>query len=172
MTLPTDGKDTMDAPISRTRQKKEDHARQMLGERLVELSEIQLEGICLPDEILEAVLLAAKTAAHGARRRQIKHIGALLRRIDTAPIEKTLNVIARGDYEKKAAFKKVETWRDQLRTGNMDLVNDILAECPMAERQQLTQLARNAKKESDGNKGTKASRALFRYLKEVSKKTS
>ncbi len=170
MTFPTEDKDTIDAPISKTRQKKEDHALQMLGERLVELPGNQLEGICLPDEILEAVLLAVKTTAHGARRRQIKYIGTLLRKTDTAPIEAALNVIARGDYEKKAAFKKVETWRDQLRGGNMDLINDILAECPMAERQQLTQLARNAKKESDGNKGTKASRALFRYLKDVSER--
>ena len=168
MTSPTEDNDTIVDPISKTRRKKEDHARQAIGERLVELSENQLERMDLPDEILEEVLLASRTTTHGARRRQIKYIGSLLRNIDITPILNALEVIDRGDYEQKAAFKKIEDWRDRLRSGNMDLINDILAECPMAERQQLTQLARNAKKELEGNKGTKASKALFRYLKEVS----
>ena len=169
MTLLNEDKEPADAPISRTRQKKEDHALQILGERLVNLSVNQLERIGLPGEILEEILLAARTNAHGARRRQIKHIGALLRKIDTAPIETALEVIAMGDYEQKAAFKKIENWRDRLKEGNWELINNILADCPLAERQQLVQLARNAKKEFEGNKGTKASKALFRYLKEVSK---
>ncbi len=137
---------------------------------MVGLSEKQLERVGLPNNLLEAVSLACKTTAHGARRRQVKHIGALLRRIDTAPIEKALNDIAQGDYEKALAFKKLETWRDQLQAGNMTLINEILTDCPQAERQQLTQLARNAKKEFEKNKGVKASRALFRYLKMVSEK--
>ncbi len=168
MTSPIEDKDTLDAPLSRTRQKKEDHARQMLGERLVDLSENQLERIGLSDEILEEVILAGKTTSHGARRRQIKYIGSLLRNIDTTPIEKALEIIDRGDYEQKAAFKKIETWRDKLKEGNMGLIDEILTECPMAERQQLSQLARNAKKEFEENRGTKASKALFRYLKQIS----
>ena len=167
MTPPED-QDAADAPISRTRKKKDDHARQMLGERLVGLSVEQLERLGLSNEVREAVSLACKTIPHGARHRQVKHVGALLRQVDTAPIEKILDDIARGDYEKTLAFKKLETWRDQLRAGNMTVVDEILSACPLAQRQQLTQLARNAKKEFEGNKGVKASRALFRYLKEVS----
>ena len=168
MTFSTENKEPADIPISKTMKKKEDHARQKLGERLVGLSDNQLERIGLSDEILEEIYLARKTTAHGARHRQIKYIGALLRNIDISPIEKTLEIIDRGDYELKAAFKRLENWRDQLREGDMDLINDILEECPLAERQQLTQLARNAKKEFEGDKGTKASKALFRYLKKVS----
>ena len=168
MTSPIEDEDTTDIPISRTKKKKDDKIRQKLGEKLVELPEKELDRIGLSDEILEEILLARKTTAHGARRRQIKHIGALLRGVDTDPIEKALNHIAQINYENNFAFKKLENWRDQLKTGNMDLVNDILEECPLAERQHLSQLARNAKKEFDGNKGTKASKSLFRYLKEVS----
>lgn len=167
MTLYTEDEDTADVPISRTKKKKDDHARQKLGERLVELPEKELERVGLLDVILKEVLLARKTTAHGARRRQIKHIGALLREVDTEPIENALDHIAQINYESKFAFKKLEKWRDKLKAGNMELVNEILTECPMAERQQLNQLARNAKKEFEGNRGTKASKALFRYLKEV-----
>lgn len=167
MTLPIKDEDETDAVISRTKKKTDDHALQMIGARLVELSEKQLEGIELPDNVREAVLLASRTTAHGARKRQVKYIGSLLRKFDTAPIEMALNVIARGDYEKALVFKKLEIWRDQLRAGDMELINKILTDCPLAERQQLSQLARNAKKEFTGNKGVKASRALFRYLKDV-----
>ena len=160
--------DATDLPASRTRKKKEDHARQKFGERLVELSDEQLGRLDLPNELREAVSLARKTTPHGARHRQVKYVGALLRQVDTAPIEKALEDIASGDYEKNLAFKKVEAWRDQLREGNLTMVEEILLACPLALRQQLTQLARNAKKEFEGKKGVKASRALFRYLKEIS----
>lgn len=168
MTFYTEDEETVDIPVSRTKKKKNDKARQKLGERLVGLSENQLERIGLSDEIVEEVHLAGKTTAHGVRHRQIKYIGSLLRNIDISPIEKALEIIDRGDYEQKAAFKKLENWRDRLKEGDMKLINEILGECPLAERQQLTQLARNAKKEFEGNKGTKASKALFRYLKKVS----
>lgn len=160
--------DATELPVSRTQRKKADHERQKLGERLVTLSVEQLERIDIPAELLEAVRLARKTTQHGARRRQVKYIGALLRRVNIAPIEKAVEVIAQGDYKRAQAFNKIESWRDQLRSGNMELINEILIACPQAQRQRLAQLARNAKKEFEGNKGNKSSKALFRYLKEIS----
>ena len=168
MTLSAENHDTTVPPISRTQQKKAVHVRQKLGERLVGLSAEQLERIEMSNELRKAVLLARKITRHGARRRQVKYVGALLRRVDITPIEEAMDDIAQGDYEKALAFKKIESWRDQLRAGNMTLINEILAAFPHAQRQQLTQLARNAKKEFEGNKGMKSSKALFRYLKEVS----
>jgi ribosome-associated protein len=168
MTAWTDDQEGADFPVSRTQRKREDHARQKLGERLVALSAEQLDGIGLPKELLEAVSVARKTTANVARRRHVKHVGTVLRRIDTAPIEKALESIDRGDYEKALAFKKIEAWRDRLRGGDVAPIEEILSACPSAERQRLSQLARNAKKEFEGGKGIKASRALFRYMKEVS----
>ena len=168
MTAFTDDQEIADSTVSRTQRKKEDHARQKLGERLVALSAEQLDGIGLPNELREAVSVARKTTANVARRRHVKHVGTVLRRIDTTPIENALKGFERGDREKALAFEKIETWRDRLREGDLTLIEEILSVCPGAERQRLTQLARNAKKEFAGGKGIKASRALFRYLKEVS----
>jgi ribosome-associated protein len=78
---------------SRTRKKKEDRALQRLGEQLVALPSGQLETMALPDEIRTAVEFARKISKHGARRRQIKHIGALLRHIDSQPIQIALERI-------------------------------------------------------------------------------
>ena len=75
---------------SRTQRKNEDRALQMLGQELVDLSSQQLQNIKIPDEILEAVRFARKITRHGARRRQIQRIRALLREVDVESIQNAL----------------------------------------------------------------------------------
>ena len=78
---------------SRTRKKNEDRALQRLGEQLVALPSGQLESMELPDELLTAIEFARKIRKHGARRRQIQYIGALMRHIDPQSIETVLDRI-------------------------------------------------------------------------------
>jgi len=85
---------------SKTQKKKEDRALQRLGEQLVALQPRRLDAMELPDEILAAVEFARKIKSHGARRRQILHIGALLRHVDPQPIEIALKSIGSGNPEK------------------------------------------------------------------------
>ncbi len=153
---------------SRTQRKKADQARKALGEALLKLSPDQAAGIDLPSDLRAAVQLARRTRAHGARRRQMQYIGTLLRRIDTAPIKKALANIQRGDLEKAQAVKRIEAWRDALRDGHDEIIETILAVCPEADRQQLRQLARNARRDAREGKGPAASRKLFRYLQKIS----
>ena len=82
---------------SRTQKKNEDRALQRLGEQLIALPPGQLEAIELPDELLTAIELAHKMKSHGARRRQIQYIGALMRHIDHQPIEAALERIGTGN---------------------------------------------------------------------------
>ncbi len=153
---------------SRTQKKNEDRALQKLGEQLMGLSSEQLEEIEMPEELLEAVRFAGTIKRHGAKRRQMNYIGALMRDIDHTPIRNALENIRHGDYQKALEFKKVEKWRDELKQGNKELIEEILTSCPDAERQRLTQLSRNAIKEYKSGKGVKSSRILFRYLKQIS----
>lgn len=157
-----------DHPKSRTQLKKEDKALQQLGESLVALSTDQLDGIDMPEVLRGAVDLARRTRSHGARRRQLKYIGKLMREIDCGPIRNAFQNIQLGDLQKIRAFKKIENWRDELKAGNLLMIEEILSSCPEAERQRLTQLARNAHTHSETDKAVKSSRLLFRYLKEVS----
>ncbi len=85
---------------SRTRKKNDDRALQRLGKQLVALPFGQLETMGLPDELLTAVKFARKIKSHGARRRQIQHIGALMRHIDPQPIETALERIRPGNRRK------------------------------------------------------------------------
>lgn len=155
-------------PPSRTQRKKADHARKALGETLVALSPEQTAAIDLPAELRAAVHLARKTRTHGARRRQIQYIGTLLRRIDTGPIQAALDNIRRGDLKKARTFRRITAWRDALQNGDEEILGEILSACPDADRQQLRQLARNARRAEERASGSAASRKLFRYLRDVS----
>ncbi len=82
---------------SRTQKKKEDKALQRLAEDLVALQPGLLETIELSDALLEDIKFARSIKSHGARRRQTKHIGAVLRQIDPQPIKKALDGIRQGN---------------------------------------------------------------------------
>lgn len=151
---------------SKTKKKKEAEALQELGEQLVRLSAAQIEDIDLPEEIYEAVALA-KTLKRGALRRQLQYIGTLMRKNDPGPIQEALRNIEEGDYRKAAGFKEIERWRNELIAGNETLIEKILKKYPGSDRQQLTQLVRNAIKERENNKPPKAFRLLFRYLEKI-----
>lgn len=153
--------------ISRTRKKKDALALQELGEKLVSLSIEQIERINLPQEIFDEVKFTKSIKKHGAKRRQLQYIGALMRKIDIEPIQKAIENIEFGEQQKASEFKKVEKWRDELINGNNSLIEEILSVHPIAERQRLSQLVRNARKETENNKPPKSSRALFRYLKDL-----
>ncbi len=153
--------------ISKTQKKKEALSLQALGEQLVKLSKEQIEGIDLPAEIHEAVMFAKTIRKHGALRRQLQYIGTLMRRYDTEPVREALSQLEQGNYKKALEFREIERWRDELVAGNKALIEEILTRYPDTNRQKLTQLIRNAEKEQLNNKPPKASRLLFRYLKEI-----
>src|SRR2546421_611141 len=77
-------------PLSKTRRKKEMHALQDMGERLVQFDLKQLQELDLPETLTDAVLEARRIRAHGARRRQMQLIGKLMREIDASPIQEKL----------------------------------------------------------------------------------
>lgn len=157
-----------DLPKSRTQLKKEDKALQKLGESLVALAPDQLEGIDMPAVLREAIQQARKTRTHGARRRQLKYVGKVMREIDCEPIYQAIRNLQLGDLQKARAFQQIEAWRDELKAGNYQVIEEILNCSPNAERQRLTQLARNAHANCQTEKAVKSSRLLFRYLKEIS----
>lgn len=152
---------------SRTQKKKEAEALQVLGEKLANLSHEQIKDIDLPDDIYEAVRFAKTIKSRGARRRQMQYIGTLMRNIDPGPVMEAIRNIEEGDLKKAAAFREIETWRDELVSGNKALMEEILKQCPETDRQQLNRLVRNAIKERGSHKPPKSSRALFRYLANI-----
>ena len=85
---------------SRTEKKNEARALQRLGEQLIALPSGKLKTLELPDELLAAIEFTHKIKSHGARRRQIQYIGALMRNVDPQPIQTALERIRSGNFRK------------------------------------------------------------------------
>ena len=124
----------------------------------------------MEEELKEAVLFAKSLKKHGARRRQLQYIGALMRKTDISPIKKSLELISFGQKIDNQNFMKVEKWRDGLISGDGKTFKEIIAFFPNIDRQHLNQLIRNANKEEKKGKPPKSSRQLFRYLKNLLEK--
>ena len=84
------------ARLSRTQKKKAALSLQDLGERLVKLSDEQLEKIGLAEDILKAVKLAKTIKKHGPFDRQMQYVGSLMRKYDPAPVQEFLDALDRG----------------------------------------------------------------------------
>lgn len=156
-----------DLEKSRTQLKKEATALQKMGEKLVLLSDDQLDRMELPMRLLEAIQSVRAIKSRGARRRQMQYIGSLMRGVDAEPIEQALLAIEQGAYGQARAFHRIEAWRDQLVDGDDDVIRDILDTFPDADRRRLGQLVRSARKEKEKDAPPKSARNLFRYLKSL-----
>lgn len=150
---------------SRTQRKQEVQALQKLGERLVALTPEQLHKVPMEEELLEAVLLAQKLKKHEAKRRQMQYIGSLMRHVDPELINTALS---RVDQEHQAdihVFRQTEKWRDQLLSGDSELIPKLTERFQDIDPEQILRLVEDSRSERAAGRQPKASRALFRYLK-------
>ncbi|WP_392551794.1 ribosome biogenesis factor YjgA [Orbus wheelerorum] len=151
--------------VSKSEIKRDAEVLKKLGVELVELSKHELERIPLDDSLSYAVELAQKIKKEG-HRRQIQYIGKLLRSRDIEPITQALDKLKNRHNQQIAQVHKIEKLRDQLiETGDAETILKIY---PAADRQQLRNLARLAKKEQEENKPAKSSKQIFQYLKQLS----
>jgi ribosome-associated protein len=153
-------------PISKTRRKREMHARQDLGEELVGLSDAQLSALDLPEKLLDAVLMAKRIQKFGALRRQLQYIGRLMRDVDSVAIAAQLEAWKGPSRGAIARVHVLERWRDQL-IGSDNAVADLAAAYPGCDLQPLRTLVRNARREQALGMPPKSTRELFQALKEI-----
>lgn len=156
-------------PKSKSQIKREMHGLQVLGERLTELSKDQLKNIEMPGELYDSVLFAKSIKSHGAKRRQMQHIGKLMRKIDPASIQDAFDDIDRGRHRDIFLFKQAESWRDAIVAGDSNILEEIQNRFQNADNKKLRQLADNAVKETIQGKHGKSFRLLFRYLMDLLK---
>jgi ribosome-associated protein len=154
---------------NKTQIKKDIAALFILGEEMSTLSTAQVNTLELPDKIHKAVIEVSGMPHKGARKRLLKFIAAQLHKIDVEPIQEKFARIKNKSVHSVREHHIIEQWRDRLIADGTEAVHDLLAEQPQADRQQLRQLLRNVKKETEANKPPKSSRLLYRFLKELFK---
>jgi ribosome-associated protein len=152
-------------PKSKSQVKRELLALHELGRALVGLPNKSLSQIPVSDATRDAIL-EAKQLKMEALRRQLKHVGKLMRDEDAGAIRLALAKLRKPHEKEVTVFHEVEDWRDRLLAGEDALVDELCGRFSGVERQRLWQLVRNARKERDLGKAPKSARVLFRYLKE------
>lgn len=152
--------------VSKSEIKRDAEALKKLGEKLVELTQANLDKVPLDETLLDAVNLARKSVKE-ARRRQLQFIGKLLRSADVEPIQEALDKIENKHNQQQAMLHKLEYLRDDLVLQGDDILVRFFDDYPQADRQHLRNLVRAAKKEKELNKPPKAYREIFQYLKEL-----
>ncbi len=160
--------DGEELPKSKSQIKREMQRLRDLGLQLVELSPISLKKFDFSEQLSDAIL-RAQGLKREAFRRELQHIGKLLREENDEQIWQQLGRISQPVRDEVRAFHELERWRDKLLTGNDELINQAVARFPSANRQHLRQLIRNAHKELQQEKSPKSARLLFQYLKEIQK---
>ncbi len=103
-----------DTKPSKSARKREYQELQILGERLISLSDEELAGIETDEYLIEQVIEARKISSHGALRRQKQLIGKIMRMLDPEPIRDALEKCGQRDRAAKSVFKYAERWRDRM----------------------------------------------------------
>jgi len=161
--------DAVDTGPSKTALKAEDHALQDLGVALSELPSGRLAALDMPDDLRQAIRDYRSIRAHGAKKRQRKFLGRLLRNLDTEPYRKVIEEFRTGNRAEARALHLVERWRDEL-VADDEAVTRWMAEHPNTDAQHFRSLVRAARKH-DADTGVserhgRAYRELFKYIRE------
>ena len=138
-----------------------------LGKQLVELSGSELDDMPLESHVRDAVIHAQKIKSNSAKKRQLHYLGKLLRKTDVEPIQQAMEKLRNAANDEKRFFHQIEQWRDDLLQNETNALSSFLAVYPQADRQQLRQLLRNCRRETELKKPPKSSRELFRWLRET-----
>ena len=159
--------DDFDEPPSKSELKRQSRDLQDLGWALVELPEVDLDSMPLPEDVREAVMTGRRITSNGAKARHRLFIGKLLRQVDTAPIQAAL--ARRGEIDRRRVNhdKTIEHWRDRLLSEETAAWTDLAGLVEPAALQQIRSLARQARAEKTASRPPAAARQLFRRLREA-----
>ena len=151
---------------SKSQRKRDSTALQVLGAELVELPERVLESFPLSEALHEAINEAAAIRQRGARKRQLKYIGSLLRAIEVEPILEALAKVKSQSALATRQHHRVEQWRDRLIEEGDIALGDLVNNYTQIDRGQVRQLIRSARSEQAKEKPPRSARRLYQYLRD------
>ncbi|MEO5558458.1 MAG: ribosome biogenesis factor YjgA [Dokdonella sp.] len=169
---PTQDDDPLDETLEPSRSQLRREALDIfkLAETLAALNDAELARVPLNDELRDEVLRTRAIKSHIAHKRQAQFLAKQLRKLDDEEIEAIRRALAQ-DREKAhretAAAHRIEVWRDRLIEEGDEALAEFMGSHPLADRQHLRQLARNALAERKANKPPHAFRELFRELRDL-----
>lgn len=154
-------------PMSKSARKRVATAVQDLGVQLATLPDPDLEGLELPDSLLQAIKALRAMKSHGAQVRQRQYIGKLMRHVDVRIVEEHLAARKRQHDAQVRTFRRLERWRDRLIHAPAQAVPDLLRDHPNADTKVLNRLLDQARFERLNNRPPAAARELFAWLRSL-----
>ena len=151
---------------SKSMLKKEMLNLQKIGSDLVNLSPKKLSRIEISEDLNEAIMLAKKIKSREGKRRQIQHIGKIMRSADIDKILMELKIFDQESVAYRSQKITIEKWIKRLTLEGDKAIDDILIELPKIDRKHLRQLVRQTKKEISEEKRKNANKKIFAYLME------
>jgi len=153
---------------SKSQIKREMHALQEVGKRMLDLSDEQLDALPVSDTLRAAIVESRRIRKHEARRRHLHYVGKVLRsENDPEAIERGLDAFVAGSEEHTRRHHLAERWRDRMIEEGDKVVGEFIDYCPVADVQHLRNLVRNARRDVEKQKNTGQARKLFRALREL-----
>lgn len=142
-----------------------------LADRVSQLKFSKRAALNMPDNLALSIELAVKLKSSNARNRQLRHSAKQLDGHEDI-IERIEAYFAEQDSiasNSSLRHKQIEMWRDRLIDSNTDALSDFFIEFPEADRQELSTLVRNARKETQKqqDKPPIQQRKLFKYLRDM-----
>lgn len=153
--------------VSKSQIKRELAALQQLGARLVKLNPEQWWQLELGEPLLDALNESKRIKGHSAMRRHMRRLGKLLRNENADRVEMLSAQLGAKNLQESHRLHRLERWRERLISESDQALEDLLQQCPSADRQHLRQLIRACRRESEQEKPPAAQRKLFRYLREL-----
>jgi ribosome-associated protein len=149
---------------SKSERKREFKQYQVLARKMLTLPDAQLAQMPISESFADR-LRAARGLTKSALQRELRFLGKHVSESDPEAIEAQISRIEHAHDVNTFEFKRLERWRDRLvEDDEAAATEEIVAAFAAADRQQIRQLARNARRERERAQPPKSSRALFRYL--------
>jgi len=154
-------------PPSRSAKKRAAHAIEDLAQALADLPEADWRRIPLSDEVRAEASQARGIKAHGARKRQVKHLAGILRKREDEldPIRAFLDGLHQSQMEEKRDFHRLEELRERLCEADSfeSVMKEVVEICPAIDVSAIERLARSVQRGGD----KKAFREIFRRLRDA-----
>jgi len=156
---------------SRSAMKRAAKAVEELARQMVEMPEAEWKKLPASPALRREIELARTTKGYGARKRQTKHLAALLRQMEdeAEELQAFLSGLDQVHLGEKRDFHELEDLRD--RICNPDLsgaaLDEAAAAMPGLDRGAIGRLARSVHANGD----RRAFREIFRRLREAREKT-
>jgi ribosome-associated protein len=158
--------DTPDEAPSKSQRKREMHALQALGERLVEAPPSMLAAMDLPEPRCDAIARPLCNRAHDGRRRQMQLIGRLMRSVDAEAIRARLELDDARHRTQTAIMHAAERWRDALLAAP-DRLSEFVDRHPGAAGRDAHPALRAALAEAARGRRGRHHRELYRVLRDA-----